>query len=139
MKSDVLLPITDATPYIKVGLSVNYLALIHVWCAVHTLCRVCPNAAKLLANMKKNFMKSSALTYSLQNENSYHILAPPSTPIFTCRRTPSYRKKHTESLKGKLNKACYIIRKAKQYISTHTLKMLYYAFFHSNITYSLIF
>jgi hypothetical protein len=41
-------------------------------------------------------------------------------------------KKHIESLKGKLNKACYIIGKAKQYISTHTLKMLYYAFFHPN-------
>jgi hypothetical protein len=48
-------------------------------------------------------------------------------------------KKHIESLKGKLNKACYVIRKAKKYITTHTLKMLYYAFFHSNITYGLIF
>jgi hypothetical protein len=48
-------------------------------------------------------------------------------------------KTHIESLKGKLNKACYIIRKAKQYINSHALKMLYYAFFHSVLTYGLIF
>jgi hypothetical protein len=48
-------------------------------------------------------------------------------------------KKHIEFLKGKLNKACYIIKKAKQYINSHALKMLYYAFFHSVLTYSLIF
>jgi hypothetical protein len=48
-------------------------------------------------------------------------------------------KKHIESLKGKLNKPCYIIRKAKQYINFHALKMLYYAFFHSILTYGLIF
>jgi hypothetical protein len=39
-------------------------------------------------------------------------------------------KKHIESLKGKLNKACYIVRKAKQYINSHALKMLYCAFFN---------
>jgi hypothetical protein len=48
-------------------------------------------------------------------------------------------KKHIESFKGKLNKACYIIRKSKQYLSITALKMVYYAFFHSIITYGLIF
>jgi hypothetical protein len=48
-------------------------------------------------------------------------------------------KKHIESLKGKLNKACYIIRKAKQYINSHAFKMIYYAFFLSILTYGLIF
>jgi hypothetical protein len=63
VKSDVLSTATDATPHIKVaGLSVNYLALIYVWCAVHALCRVCPNAAKILANVKKISMKAFALT-----------------------------------------------------------------------------
>jgi hypothetical protein len=38
--------------------------------------------------------------------------------------TISWRK-HIESLKGKLNKACYIIRKSKQYISITVLKMVY--------------
>jgi hypothetical protein len=48
-------------------------------------------------------------------------------------------KNHTESLKGKLNKSSYIIRKSKQFLSITALKMVYYAFFHSMITYGLIF
>jgi hypothetical protein len=50
-------------------------------------------------------------------------------------------KKHIKSLKGKLNKACYIIRNSKQYLSITALKMVYeyYASFHSRITYGLIF
>jgi uncharacterized membrane protein len=48
-------------------------------------------------------------------------------------------KKHIESLKGKLNKACYIIRKSKQYKSITALKMVYYAFFRLITTYGLIF
>jgi hypothetical protein len=48
-------------------------------------------------------------------------------------------KNHIESLIGKLNKACYIIRKSKQFISIAALKIVYYAFFHSMITYGLIF
>jgi hypothetical protein len=36
-------------------------------------------------------------------------------------------KKHTESITGKLNKACYIIRRSKQYLNIDTLKMVYYA------------
>jgi hypothetical protein len=48
-------------------------------------------------------------------------------------------KNHIGSLKGKLNKACYIIRKSKQFLSIAALKMVYYAFFHSKITYGLIF
>jgi hypothetical protein len=48
-------------------------------------------------------------------------------------------KNHIESLKGKLNKSCYIIRKPKQFLSITALKMVYYASFHSIITYGLIF
>jgi hypothetical protein len=39
-------------------------------------------------------------------------------------------KKHIESITGKLNKACYIIRTSKQYLNIDTLKMVYHAFFH---------
>jgi hypothetical protein len=48
-------------------------------------------------------------------------------------------KKHIDSIIGKLNKACYIIRKSKQYLSIEALKMVYYAFFHSVMSYGLIF
>jgi hypothetical protein len=48
-------------------------------------------------------------------------------------------KKHTDSIIGKLSKACYIIRKSKQYLCTDALKMVYYAFFHSKMSSGLIF
>jgi hypothetical protein len=47
-------------------------------------------------------------------------------------------KKHIESITGKLNKACCISRKSKQYLSIEALKMVYYAFFHSIMSYGLI-
>jgi hypothetical protein len=47
-------------------------------------------------------------------------------------------KKHINSIMGKLNKACYIIRTSKQYLGIDALKMVYYAFFHSIISYGLI-
>jgi hypothetical protein len=48
-------------------------------------------------------------------------------------------KKHIDTITGKLNKACYIIRKSKLYLSNDALKMVYFAFFHSIMSYDLIF
>jgi len=39
----------------------------------------------------------------------------------------------------KLSKACYIIRNAKPYKSASSLKVIYYAFFHSVMSYRIIF
>jgi hypothetical protein len=48
-------------------------------------------------------------------------------------------KKHIELITGKLNKACYLIRRSKQFLNIDTLKMIYFAFFHSIISSGLIF
>jgi hypothetical protein len=48
-------------------------------------------------------------------------------------------KKHIDTITGKLNKACYIIRKRKLYLSNDALKMVYFAFFHSILSCGLIF
>ena len=37
--------------------------------------------------------------------------------------------KHIDTITPKLNKACYIIRRSKLYLSNDALKMVYYAFF----------
>jgi len=39
----------------------------------------------------------------------------------------------------KLSTVCYIIRNAKLYMSALSLKVIYYAFFHSAVTYGIIF
>ena len=39
----------------------------------------------------------------------------------------------------KLSKACYIIRNSKTHTSASSLKMIYHAFFHSAMSYEIIF
>jgi hypothetical protein len=46
---------------------------------------------------------------------------------------------HIELLVKKLNMASYIIRNAKTYMSASSLKMIYYPFFHSAMSYGIIF
>ena len=46
---------------------------------------------------------------------------------------------HIDILMKKLSKACYIIRNTKTYMSASSLKMIYYAFFHSVMSYGIIF
>jgi len=48
-------------------------------------------------------------------------------------------KQHIDAIIPKLNKACYIIRKLKLHLSTTVLKMVYHAFFHSVMSFGLIF
>jgi hypothetical protein len=46
---------------------------------------------------------------------------------------------HIDLVVKKLSKTCYIIRNAKTYISAPSLKMISYAFFHSVMSYGIIF
>jgi hypothetical protein len=46
---------------------------------------------------------------------------------------------HIDLLVKKLSTACYIIRNAKTYMSASSSKMIYYAFFHSAMSYGIIF
>jgi hypothetical protein len=47
--------------------------------------------------------------------------------------------KHIDTITGKLNKSCYIIRKSKLYLSNDALKMVHFAFFNSVMSHGLIF
>ena len=48
-------------------------------------------------------------------------------------------KTHTECIKSKLSSACYAMRSVKPYVTINTLKMIYYSYFHSVMTYGLLF
>ena len=48
-------------------------------------------------------------------------------------------KTHTECIKTKLSSACYAMRSVKPYVTINTLKMTYYSYFHSIMTYGLLF
>jgi hypothetical protein len=48
-------------------------------------------------------------------------------------------KTHIECIKSKLSSACYAMRSLKPYVSINNMKMIYYSFFHSVMTYSLLF
>jgi hypothetical protein len=55
----------------------------------------------------------------------------------TVDRTLSW-KQHSDTIIPILNKSCYIIRRCKLYLSHAALKVVYYAFFHSVMSYGLI-
>ena len=46
---------------------------------------------------------------------------------------------HTECIKSKLSSACYAVRSVKPFLIINTLKMIYYSYFHSVMTYGLLF
>jgi hypothetical protein len=46
-------------------------------------------------------------------------------------------KTHIECIKSKLSSACYAMRSVKPYTTTNILKMIYYSYFHSKMTYGL--
>ena len=48
-------------------------------------------------------------------------------------------KTHIESIKSKLSIACYAMQSVKPYVSINSLKMIYYSYFHSVMTYGLLF
>ena len=48
-------------------------------------------------------------------------------------------KNHIDMIAPKLSQVCYTVRRAKPYLSWDALKMIYYIFFHSIMTYGLIF
>jgi len=48
-------------------------------------------------------------------------------------------KTHIECIKSKLSSACYAMRTIKPFVTANTLKMIYYSYFHSVMTYGLLF
>ena len=48
-------------------------------------------------------------------------------------------KNHAEQITHKLSAACYAVRLVKPFMSQETLKIVYYAYFHSIMNYGLIF
>jgi hypothetical protein len=46
---------------------------------------------------------------------------------------------HIESIKSKLSSASYAVRSVKPFLTINTLKMIYYSYFHSVMTFGLLF
>jgi len=45
------------------------------------------------------------------------------------------KKKHIECIKPKLSSDCFAMRLVKPFVTTHTLRIIYYSYFHSVMTY----
>jgi len=58
--------------------------------------------------------------------------------VVTMNNTLSWNN-HIDFLMKKVSTACYIIRNSKTYVSALSLKMIYYAFFHSAVSFGIIF
>ena len=48
-------------------------------------------------------------------------------------------KTYIECIKSKLSSACYAMRSIKPFVTVNTLRMIYYSYFHSVMTYGLLF
>jgi hypothetical protein len=48
-------------------------------------------------------------------------------------------KQHTEDITPRLNKACFVIRSTKPFMSAETMKLIYFSHFHSILPYGIIF
>jgi hypothetical protein len=48
-------------------------------------------------------------------------------------------KTHIESIKSKPSSACFAVRSVKPFLTINSLKMIYYSYFHSVMTYGLLF
>ena len=48
-------------------------------------------------------------------------------------------KQHIDNIVSKLNKACFAVRLVKPYMTTEILKTLYFSYFHSVLSYGIIF
>jgi hypothetical protein len=48
-------------------------------------------------------------------------------------------KKHTEAIVPKLSAATFAMRIVQSFLSLHSLKMIYYSYFHSILTYGIVF
>ena len=48
-------------------------------------------------------------------------------------------KQHIDSMIPRLNRACFAIRQTKPYMAVEALKMIYFSYFHSILTYGIVF
>jgi len=48
-------------------------------------------------------------------------------------------KQHIDSMIPRLNRACFAIRQIKPYMAVEALKMIYFSYFHSILTYGIVF
>ena len=96
-----------------------------------------------------NLKKTHFLQFQTKNQSVLKIqLAASNTTItnvnstkflgITIDRSISWKEQISE-LTSKLNKACYAIRAIKPLLSLHVLRSIYFAYFHSVMTYGIIF
>jgi hypothetical protein len=96
-----------------------------------------------------NFSKTQFINFTTRKSNQIEITINHNNKIIpTCISTKflgltvnctlSWRD-HIDLVTKKLSTICYLIRNIKPYLSSSTLKMIYYSLFHSIMSYGIIF
>ena len=96
-----------------------------------------------------NYDKTHFIQFQAKNQDLPKIqLATPDTVITNVNSTKFLGiiidgslswKEHISDLTSKLNKACYAIRAVKPLLSVHVLRTIYFSYFHSIMSYGIIF
>jgi hypothetical protein len=95
-----------------------------------------------------NCDKTLFLQFLTKNQNEIEMQIITSNTVITNTNSTKFLgviidstlswKDHITRLTLKLNKACYAIRAAKPFMSSEILKMIYYSYFHSLLSYGII-
>ena len=96
-----------------------------------------------------NYNKTHFLQFFVKKQNEIKIQIITSNTILTninstkfldltIDSTPSWRE-HIAALTTKLNKACFAIRAIKHFMTLKVLKMVYFSYFHSIMSYGITF
>jgi len=96
-----------------------------------------------------NYNKTHFLQFFTKKQNKIPIQIISSNTILTNIHSTKFLgltldsmlswREHFTALTSKLNKACFAIRTIKSFMTTRVLKMVYYSYFHSIMSYGIIF
>jgi hypothetical protein len=146
-----LLFIVDNGDYFKVNSEIHNIKSTESWEFLHSIQRNIINVDKrfkrnsLLLNMDKTHLLQFYTKIGQIMDLEVHYENKQITAVNTIKflgliiySTLSW-KQHIDSIISKLNRACFAIRQVKPYMALVALKTIYFSYFHSIVTYGIIF
>ena len=96
-----------------------------------------------------NYNKTHFLQFFVKKQNEIAIQIITSNTILTNINSTKFLgltidsmlswREHIMALTSKLNKTCFVVRAIKPFMTSRVLKMVYYSYFHSIMSYGIIF
>jgi hypothetical protein len=132
---DTSLSVTNSSPIDYKNNIINLFELINDWCKANLL-MLNFDKTNYIQFMTKN---SSAINVNIGYDNKQIVNSTNTKFLGLIIDNTLFWKSHIDWLMSKLSTACIVIRAIKPYMSQETLRMIYFSFVHSIMTYGIIF